>query len=426
MPPQRTLRVYGQSSQSSTSPPSSSPPSSSPPSSSPNSSDSAAQGQETTLLSPGTKEWKELVQATTEKNPKNMVLQRYTDRARWIQRGMHTWVSIETVFEVGLFKSGWFEPQESQTVQREPPPGLAKMEEADINIHYQVFLDILGHLPALPNHLEYYNVYDPGALRDLIKCLEASASSGRNADTGKLRDGIVALVPEHDFDLVDPIPTHTDKTGRAFVHSTLGYLLLPIRYLAAYKKDPVRTLSNANNKKLNIVAKNWPIFLYDMSMVDYNDKWKGLLRGYLLVRVYRFVFTGPSSALTGKRKTSKKPNADIHGLKQATGGTIAYAACQTRHAISSKAIWGVKDGKFNYEEFFNLIVNLFAQEDDPWVKETLEWWNQQVFGERDDEDSDSDNPEDEETDSEEDFKAQRQERIRQAAEAAAAAAEASA
>jgi len=43
--------------------------------------------------------------------------------------------------------------------------------------------------------------------------------------------------------------------------------------------------------------------------------------------------------------------------------------------LSSAGKWSVEDGPFNYEDFFNTIVELFDDLEDDWVKETLEFWN---------------------------------------------------
>jgi hypothetical protein len=45
--------------------------------------------------------------------------------------------------------------------------------------------------------------------------------------------------------------------------------------------------------------------------------------------------------------------------------------------LSSSEQWSTLDGNFNMEYFFNLITDLFEREvDDPWVVETLAFWNQ--------------------------------------------------
>jgi hypothetical protein len=39
--------------------------------------------------------------------------------------------------------------------------------------------------------------------------------------------------------------------------------------------------------------------------------------------------------------------------------------------------WGSFDNIFNLQEFYNTIVAMFETDpQDPWVKATLEWWNE--------------------------------------------------
>ena len=53
---------------------------------------------------------------------------------------------------------------------------------------------------------------------------------------------------------------------------------------------------------------------------------------------------------------------------------------QTRFALSSVESWYFEDGEFNYETFFDNIVDLFETDDkDPWVVETLKWWQEYVL-----------------------------------------------
>ena len=86
--------------------------------------------------------------------------------------------------------------------------------------------------------------------------------------------------------------------------------------------------------------------------------------------------------------------AAIHGLKAVTPNTIAYIAClvcdklcfalaltilKVRFTMSKAESWSVQDDAFNYEIFFNSILELFYIEDDllkEWAEETLDWWNQ--------------------------------------------------
>ena len=53
---------------------------------------------------------------------------------------------------------------------------------------------------------------------------------------------------------------------------------------------------------------------------------------------------------------------------------------QTCFALSSIESWYFEDGEFNYETFFDNIVDLFETDDkDPWVVETLKWWQEYVL-----------------------------------------------
>jgi hypothetical protein len=48
-------------------------------------------------------------------------------------------------------------------------------------------------------------------------------------------------------------------------------------------------------------------------------------------------------------------------------------------ALSSMSQWGTSHDLFNLCDFFDTIVATFeTNPDDPWVGETLEWWNEYV------------------------------------------------
>ncbi|KAG6818546.1 hypothetical protein H0H92_002622, partial [Tricholoma furcatifolium] len=85
----------------------------------------------------------------------------------------------------------------------------------------------------------------------------------------------------------------------------------------------------------------------------------------------------PTSALSGNRSATKPSKAFIHSMTTVTGRTLAYAAVQARFAISSVETWSMRDASFDYEMFYFNIVAIFEDEpDNPWVQETLHWWNQ--------------------------------------------------
>ncbi len=93
-----------------------------------------------------------------------------------------------------------------------------------------------------------------------------------------------------------------------------------------------------------------------------------------------------------------KSQAEIHKISSVEPFSIVYAAilvrfqvfffkflitivlvlsCQTRQALSSTA-WGPKDLHFDYKLFTKQLLGLFKDEDNPWVKNLLNWWNEYV------------------------------------------------
>lgn len=89
-------------------------------------------------------------------------------------------------------------------------------------------------------------------------------------------------------------------------------------------------------------------------------------------------------------KKKKSPVGKINGLTQVTPATIAYAIAQVflyfwlskltymfqaRFALSSCEEWGVEDGQFILQDFYEAILELFEDEEDEWVVKTLSWWN---------------------------------------------------
>lgn len=174
------------------------------------------------------------------------------------------------------------------------------------------------------------------------------------------------------------------KELRGFNHIDTAVLLCPMSLLEQFEAYPNGFMERVEEGSIKITAGEFPAFMYASNTVFHPKKeFEGLFQGYLLVRVYRHIFTGPSTALVPARKLSSTCKARKFGLKRVTGRTIAYACVQARFALSSMSSWTTWDGIFSYEEFYDSIVNLFEYNPGPkhpWVIETLKWWNDQVPG----------------------------------------------
>ena len=85
---------------------------------------------------------------------------------------------------------------------------------------------------------------------------------------------------------------------------------------------------------IQITDEDLPSFLYaSETPYDRENEDMGLFRVFLLVREYRHIFTGPSSAMNPTAKVNKS-KARKFKLTEVTGRTIAYASVQVCDCFS--------------------------------------------------------------------------------------------
>jgi len=98
----------------------------------------------------------------------------------------------------------------------------------------------------------------------------------------------------------------------------------------------------------------------------------------------------------GAAKKGCASKSRLHNMVEVTTCTIAYTCIivnltplstssitdfdlQTHIALRGRG-GIVEDGAFEHGVFYQNIVRMFETDpDDPWVKETLAWWNEQVL-----------------------------------------------
>ncbi|KAJ4488968.1 hypothetical protein C8J55DRAFT_558005 [Lentinula edodes] len=133
-----------------------------------------------------------------------------------------------------------------------------------------------------------------------------------------------------------------------------------LKLVSKSRRDP-RFSDKLENGETPMLSSNGPAFLYDEYEACDNDPESGLFLGSLLYRVFCAIFFGPSTVMDGKFK--KNSIADRNGMRCITGRHIAYAAVQTRFALSTNDKWNHDKDYFIYSEFYQDIVDYF--ESDP-------------------------------------------------------------
>ncbi|KAJ7811349.1 hypothetical protein B0H14DRAFT_2606607 [Mycena olivaceomarginata] len=135
--------------------------------------------------------------------------------------------------------------------------------------------------------------------------------------------------------------------------------------------------------KVPLKTRTYPSCFYAEDSYDPTNLDKGLLRGEVIPRVLRHIWTGPKTAIVGVEKSLHPTcNARLHNHQHVSPEMIGYACVQARTMLGTKE-WVLRDGPYDYTKVFDRIVALFAIPDDPWAKETLEWYQREVFGNAD-------------------------------------------
>ncbi|KAJ7714857.1 hypothetical protein B0H16DRAFT_1477780 [Mycena metata] len=97
-------------------------------------------------------------------------------------------------------------------------------------------------------------------------------------------------------------------------------------------------------------------------------------------------------------KVPKNCKARAHAQYTWSGEMIGYICGQARTMLSTSD-WTTKEGAYNYERMFNSVVKLFKNKTDPWVVDTLAFYQRYVLGSLDSaSDDDSENEDGDDSD----------------------------
>ncbi|KAG1763644.1 hypothetical protein EV702DRAFT_1051745 [Suillus placidus] len=262
--------------------------------------------------------------------------------------------------------------------------------------------------------------FDYEECEDMLRKLKKGADAARGDDTSCLKD-LVATWVNQDF-CPSPLIRPDDKHLHGFASDICGKLLCP----AKWDWDQNRVKAGIHDRTTEyIVSENsWPLFMYENYTVNRNNLEEGLLKSKLLVLAFKAIFTSPSSAkevegdgdgtdiIENNRRARRKSDqakvktcvASIINMKKVTPRSIAYVACQVRKnfsyhidvprlnkferqvhfALSNVTSWRTVDGNFDYEAFWNNVVDFFENVPGPVTKrridKLLEWWTRKIFG----------------------------------------------
>ncbi|KAG1727335.1 hypothetical protein EDB19DRAFT_1943270 [Suillus lakei] len=238
-------------------------------------------------------------------------------------------------------------------------------------------------------------------LHDMMKKLKKGADVARGDDTSTLKD-LIATWINQDF-RPSALLRPDDKQLRRFAHDICGKLL----YLAEWDWNDDRLSSvkagiHDRTSEFIVSENSWPLFLYKNYSFNNSNLEKGLFQSKILIQAFKAIFTSSAKEANGdgnsadilesNRRTQRAVNqvkvktcvASIISMKKVTSRSIAYVICQVCFALSNLSSWCTIDGHFDYEVFWNNIVDFFKDIPGPVaqhrVAKLLEWWTRKIFG----------------------------------------------
>ncbi|KAF7296238.1 hypothetical protein HMN09_01092800 [Mycena chlorophos] len=263
--------------------------------------------------------------------------------------------------------------------------------------------------------LKFLYLYEQAVWNELVDQMASAAATVREQNTNRLKKAPELLIPPtHPDGSIHPRIRGEEKSHRGVNHPlTRNYLLSPadlkhfpemkfdasdkdlvLRYANPLPATTTDVLTPQSDEAKEIVAKlvagtkrftNAEYFaaLYkDPAAVRKTND--GLFLGFLVIRVLRHVWTGPSTAekgLANKPAIPAQCSSRRHRCFKFTPRMVAYAVCQVRTMLHA-GDWGKKDGKYSYQTLFNGVVKLLSSEAEgieAWAQQTLEALNEAVF-----------------------------------------------
>ncbi|OBZ73342.1 hypothetical protein A0H81_06786 [Grifola frondosa] len=263
-------------------------------------------------------------------------------------------------------------------------PHFKDFPEKDVLIMWKAFNEFLVDVP-------WFTDIIPGLrdsadhTRSLCSFLEYHARTARSDDIASLKRDAHLFTEDIDLPNGVNIPAfHTDmgnKSNRGWNHVGLARLLVPRSMRDKFDEDPKKFVRKVRTGVYKITAEDYPSFMHADDGYDTSAEDKALGMGEFLLLCGRRIFTGPRSAQSepGAQGAGRKTVAQLKNMSTVTPQNIAYTAVIARFAINGQPGWRDNDGLFHGAAFFKHIVDLFDA-DPTWARETLQWWNMQLFG----------------------------------------------
>ncbi|KAG2141504.1 hypothetical protein BD769DRAFT_1313942, partial [Suillus cothurnatus] len=225
--------------------------------------------------------------------------------ARWIPRGVDLFCKLADVFRIAPLieqrnvaeKGDHIEDEETKIDREAILSNVPKDVEEQTMRTYKKVTAAAPYLLTLVNG----NRKKRQELEGLLAEMQVVIGQVRSEDASHLKPviGKYAAPDPDDEDLVPPISanSHKSRAKMGLNHPQLARMLCPFKLLTIV----IRTCKKLQSGEIKMHALVWPAMVYSGTIpgedFDRTQVQKGLLEGYLIERVMKHLFTGPSTAL---------------------------------------------------------------------------------------------------------------------------------
>ncbi|KAJ7694304.1 hypothetical protein B0H14DRAFT_3530738 [Mycena olivaceomarginata] len=334
---------------------------------------------------------------------------------KFFMRAVHPYVNLTEVMLYGPDKHWGTAPATCPSNIVSVPPAEIERQDACVKAFDKMFF-IAPELLHVIKQIYLEITVKPQQWQMLVNVMREAATSARTSDTNSLKHELIYFLPNPLKDvLTPPIPKQeyraklpplvfapapaTNTTLSPASSSPLpdaGAAASPDAGAASPSApDPGTVSPSATDAaaaeflkrivegKVLLKTRTYPSCFYAEDSYDPMNLDNGMLRGEVIPHVLRHIWTGPKTAIVGVEKSLHPSyNARLHNHLHVSPEMIGYACVQARTMLGTKE-WFPRDGSYDYSKVFDRIVALFAVPDDPWAKETLEWYQREVFGNAD-------------------------------------------
>ncbi|KAG1840052.1 hypothetical protein F4604DRAFT_1940290 [Suillus subluteus] len=254
----------------------------------------------------------------------------------------------------------------------------ADLTEDIVGHHLHLYNGILEFVPSLRMELDTIST---DKLSKIISAITKGMSDTQSTAFSSVKHKGLKYVPfnmHSKNDALDPpIPEVEDKSMRGIAHPQLACWLCPRNKLHVFDSDPEEGMEKLQSGKIKMAATSWPTGFYENGVYDSQDKTKGLFRNHVVARFYTHLYIGPSAAMSESTssKASKQARNCAFSLLSVTKHIIAIVHIITYFTLSNVQNWTNKIGTMNLEVLFWAIIDMLNDDEDPWVKDTMSWWN---------------------------------------------------